>query len=144
VKRERSVEVKITRRKRQSWTTTNILKGSTGKGLVSLPPPSSARRFWQPRFSRTVEAESNVVLIPAAGPAGTRGSLVGRDFGKRDRVTIDVVGDPGPLAKAWLWCGWRRDRRLFARSPSCAVLVEMDDATREEGCAASSRLQFSR
>jgi hypothetical protein len=92
----------------------------------------------------TVEAESNVVMIPAAGPAGTRASLVGRDFGKRDRVTIDVVGDPGPLAKAWLWCRWRRDRRLFARSPSCAVLVEMDDATREEGCAASSRLQFSR
>ena len=33
-------------------------------------------------------AESNVMLTPAAGPAGTTVSLLGRSFGKRDRVTI--------------------------------------------------------
>jgi hypothetical protein len=38
----------------------------------------------------SVEAESNVALIPASGPAGTRASLLGRDFGKRDRVIVRV------------------------------------------------------
>ena len=33
-------------------------------------------------------AESNVMLFPATGPAGTTVSLLGRRFGKRDRVTI--------------------------------------------------------
>jgi hypothetical protein len=36
------------------------------------------------------EAESNVMLIPASGPAGTRTSLLGRDFGGRDQVVVRV------------------------------------------------------
>jgi calcineurin-like phosphoesterase family protein len=35
-------------------------------------------------------AESNVTLVPASGAAGTRASLLGRDFGKRDRVVVRV------------------------------------------------------
>jgi hypothetical protein len=37
---------------------------------------------------RAAEAESNVMLSPASGPPGATVSLLGRDFGKRDRVTV--------------------------------------------------------
>jgi hypothetical protein len=39
-----------------------------------------------------VRAESNVMLIPASGPSGTRAALLGRNFGKRDRVFVSVGG----------------------------------------------------
>jgi acid phosphatase type 7 len=41
---------------------------------------------------QSAAAESNVTLIPASGPTGTRASLLGRDFGKRDRVSVRLGG----------------------------------------------------
>jgi calcineurin-like phosphoesterase family protein len=39
---------------------------------------------------RSARGESNVTLIPASGPAGSQASLVGRAFGRHDRVTVRV------------------------------------------------------
>jgi hypothetical protein len=38
-------------------------------------------------FAETAAAESRVTLIPASGASGTRTSVQGVDFGKRDRMS---------------------------------------------------------
>jgi acid phosphatase type 7 len=40
----------------------------------------------------TAAAESNVMMTPASGPPGATVSLLGREFGKRDRVTVRLGG----------------------------------------------------
>jgi acid phosphatase type 7 len=40
----------------------------------------------------TAAAESNVMLVPAAGVAGTRAALLGRDFGRHHRVAVRIGG----------------------------------------------------
>ena len=49
-------------------------------GAVALLSPAAA------------QAESKVTLVPASGSAGTRASVTGSDFGKRDRVIVRAGG----------------------------------------------------